>query len=159
MEASSSSSSSSAAGAHATNDQALQPYVVAHALMHAKSAPTLSRLHNAPAAESTLARPSIRKEAFQQKRAAVQAGRSRVLGKLSVQTAAQDAVRIALKPQQRVQYGDVTKDEEVGEGAFAVVFKGRWRGVEVAIKEIKYEEANESVVEVDASPPLLVTSD
>jgi serine/threonine protein kinase len=34
---------------------------------------------------------------------------------------------------------DIEKGNKLGEGAFGVVYKGRWRNIEVAIKEVKYE--------------------
>jgi len=46
-----------------------------------------------------------------------------------------------------IPYEELTLGAKLGEGAFGIVYKAKWRGTAVAVKELKYQNLNEEVLE------------
>jgi hypothetical protein len=53
--------------------------------------------------------------------------------------ASSDAAKMAIQPKHRVAWKDVELKNQIGEGAYALVYEGSWLGHPVAVKEIKYD--------------------
>jgi hypothetical protein len=45
-----------------------------------------------------------------------------------------------------IPFNEISMEQEVGRGAFGVVYKGQWRGTSVAVKQILAEEMNEKEI-------------
>ena len=45
-----------------------------------------------------------------------------------------------------IDYGEISMQEQIGNGAFAIVHRGTYRGVEVAVKRLKLNQVNERAV-------------
>eukprot|EP00727_Mastigamoeba_balamuthi_P005433 m51a1_g1509 putative protein serine threonine (1741) ;mRNA; r:394100-401236 len=46
-------------------------------------------------------------------------------------------VRVTTAPSARIDWGDIALGERIGEGGFGVVYRGAWRGLDVAVKEMR----------------------
>jgi len=46
-----------------------------------------------------------------------------------------------------IPYEELTLGKKLGEGAFGIVYKAKWRGIAVAVKELKYQNLNDEVLE------------
>lgn len=84
---------------------------------------------------------SFRRALFEERRMSLRKDVQRkALPVTMARSAAQDAALLALKSSQWLKPEEVECHEEIGEGAFAVVYHGRCRGEKVAIKAMKVGE-------------------